>query len=175
MYRPHVSRERRGPRVNGSRGRFLLTCGVIYTLVGASFLPVQHGDIRARHLAWMEVLHVEPGILVGTVWLLCGLVMLVFAFFRRPRDRWGFAAGYSAPTLLVFVFGVGFVYSHNLEALLGGVVYGFFSAMSIIVSGMEGDEERTERLLEEAETASTDHPIPPPPSLPSWEEANRDT
>jgi hypothetical protein len=142
------------PFINGSRGRYLLVSAIIYLLVGASFLPVQHGDLRARFFDWMHAyFNTEPGILIGTLWLVSGLIMLFGAFQRRPHDRWAFAAAYTAPTMLMFCFVLGFWFTRTTEALVGAVVYVFFSLMSLVVSGMEGDEERTERLQHEHEMA----------------------
>jgi hypothetical protein len=140
------------PYMNGSRGRYLLASGLIYLTVGLQFLPVIHGEYRARHFHWMwDLWKLEPGITVGPFWVLSGLMMCVAGFMRRPKDRFGFAAAWAAPFLTTFCYLMGFWFTRDPQAILAIAVYVFFSFMSITVSGMEGDSEREERLQWERE------------------------
>jgi hypothetical protein len=142
------------PYINGSRGRYLLASGIIYLIIGFSFLPARHGEARARFFGWMhELWNLDPGIIIGPIWLIAGLAMVVGGFLRRPRDRWSFAAAWCAPSILTFFYFVGYWYTRDPQSILAIAVYVFFSFMSAIVSGMEGDEERGERLRWEREHA----------------------
>ena len=135
------------PYINGSRGRYLLTSGLIYLMVGLSFIGVTHEDYRARFFGWMwDLWKLEPGITVGPLWVLAGVMMIAGAWRRRPGDRFAFGAAWAAPSILTFFYFVGFWFTRDPQSLLAIVVYVFFSLMSVIVSGMEGDEEREERL-----------------------------
>jgi hypothetical protein len=147
------------PYINGSRGRYLLTSAVIYILMGISFIPMRHGDIRARFFGWMQEFNIEPGVL-GWVWLVSALPVLIGAWLRRPADRWAFAAAYTAPTIMTFAYIVSFWFTRNPQALVGGATFVFFSLMSLIVAGMEGEEEREERVRHAAEKAARRHQAP---------------
>lgn len=140
------------PYINGSRGRYLLASAVIYLLIGFNFLPVRHGETRGRFFGWMyELWNIHPGVIVGPLWIIAGVVMLTGGFLRRPHDKWAFAAAWMAPSVLTFFYFVGFWYTRDPQSILAIVIYVFFSFMSVIVSGMEGDEERNERLRWEQE------------------------
>ena len=135
---PHI------PKVNGRRGVFQLLFSAVYLVIGASFLLLPGSQSRAEALRWLtQLLPLEP---FACLWIAAGVVGVVSAFYCRPKDWVGFFALTLAPAMWGFLFLIGVVFTGApLLGLVSTGVYWLLAAAPMVVSGMQGPNDRDTR------------------------------
>lgn len=132
-------------RINGRRGAFQLLFATIHFIVGASFLLIPAAPSRQAALQYLVDLNI-PLAPFAALWILSGALATVSAFKCRPADWFGFAALVVAPSVwgVLFLAGVVFASAPPL-GVLTAAIYWVFGATSMIVSGMQGQNDRDRR------------------------------
>jgi hypothetical protein len=133
---------RRHLRINGRRGAFQLLFGGVYLIVGASFLTTPNVGTRQASLRWLtEFMPLEP---FAALWVVAGLLGAVSAFRCRPADWFGFAALVFAPAMWGALFFIGGL-AGTPVSFTTAAIYWLFAAAPMIVSGMQGPNDRDRR------------------------------
>jgi len=136
----------RNLRINGRRGAFQLVNAAVYLVVGASFLLTPGAGTRQATLRWLtDYVPLEP---FAALWVIAATLGVVSAFQCRPRDWFGFAALVFAPAVWGALFFIG-ACTGNPAAITSADVYWLFAALSMIVSGMQGERDRDTRKTHE--------------------------
>ncbi|GAA4358381.1 hypothetical protein [Angustibacter luteus] len=121
-------------RVNRRRGAFLLSFGIAYAGIGYSYAVAQSSPGRAVALSFITD-HLSIHWL-GVPWLVAGVVAIVSAFMREPRDRYG----YSFLTFVPLLWGGLYLLAWRLHTAPQGwvtwILYSAIAAAPLIVSGM---------------------------------------
>jgi hypothetical protein len=121
----------------GRRQAFLVLLGVIYVVFGAAnAVPsIQTGDQSPWRLPLSLV---DSFGFWGGLWVVAGVTGIVTAFWPKEHDHIGFAA-LAAWSAAWAVLGVGstLIY-HSDRGWISGLIWGTFSGIVLIVSGMYG-------------------------------------
>lgn len=134
----------RKPRINGRRGAFQILFAGVYLIVGVSFILTPATGLRQASLRWLTTyVPIEP---FAALWILAALLGAVAAFMCRPRDWFGFAALVFAPALWGALFFIGAL-AGTPAAYTSAAVYWLFAAAPMIVSGMQGQNDRDRRKV----------------------------
>jgi len=133
-------------KINGRRGAFQLVSAGVYLIVGLSFLLAPASGSRSTSLRWLtEYVPLEP---FAALWVIAAALAAVAAFRCRPRDWFGFAALVFAPAVWGALFFIG-AFTANPASFTSAAVYWLFAALSMIVSGMQGERDRDLRTTHE--------------------------
>lgn len=129
-------------RLNGRRGAFQFLFGVVYIVVGCSFIFTPQAGARQASLQWVTAfVPLEP---LAALWVVAGVLGLVSAFHARPKDWFGFAALVFAPAFWGSLFFIG-SFVGTPFAFVSAAIYWLFAATPMIVSGMQGERDRDQR------------------------------
>lgn len=132
-------------KLNGRRGALQLLFTALYLVVGCSFITNPSAGTRADALRWLTpYLPVEP---FAALWLAAAAFSAVAAFKSRPADRFGFIALVLAPSIWGALFLIGGL-TGSPAGFTSAVVYGAFAGIVMIVSGMQGDNDRDRRKIQ---------------------------
>lgn len=139
-----ASTDKSPPGVNGRRGAFQLLFSAIYLVIGVSFLLLPGSASRADALAYItDVMPIQP---FACLWVAAAVIGFVSAFLCRPRDWIGFFALVLAPALWGCLFLVGVVFAGApVLGAVSGLIYWVFAAAPMVVSGMQGPNDRDTR------------------------------
>lgn len=122
--------------LDGKRGAFLLVGGLVYTLIGLSYIIVEtHGRVVA--FAWLPVL--SPYML-GWVWLLLGVSVAVFALVSRSHTRlepFAFGALMVCPVPNALIFGAASIIGASRTGWISATLYALIILWVWIVAGWE--------------------------------------
>lgn len=130
-------------RINGRRGAFQIVMGAVYLVVGSSFFFMPAAPSRDATFSWLTQF-VALG-WFAALWILAGLVAVACAFMPRPKDAPGFIALVFAPGIWFGLFIISAIITGSPLAVVSGIVYGTFGAIPLIVSGMDGPQDRDHR------------------------------
>lgn len=110
------------PHLNGSRGEFLLSFGVIYIVIGLNYTFGDPPANLVKAMAWMPDWSTIQT--CGIAWSVSGLIACIFAFTPMPVDRFGFQAiaGWSAAWAIAYFASAVFGYDRGLAGALVFVV-----------------------------------------------------
>jgi hypothetical protein len=132
----------RNLKINGRRGAFQILFAGVYLIVGTSFILTPGAGTRQVSLRWLSAyVPLEP---FAALWILAGILGVVAAFKCRPRDWFGFAALVFAPAVWGAMFFIGGL-AGSPAAFTSAAVYWLFAAAPMIVSGMQGPNDRDNR------------------------------
>lgn len=117
----------------GGRGHFLICFGLIYIVLGQSYLT----SVHPAALDALRGTRFMPLAGWGAVWVAAGVVAVISGLLYSPaKDRWGFLC----LNCLAFWWGLSYGAAWLFDGLHGGwrtaVVYWAFSAAALIMSGM---------------------------------------
>lgn len=117
----------------GGRGNFLVVFGIIYLVLGQSYLTANYPPAldALSGVAFMPVAY------WGGVWIAAGIVAIVSGVVYSPaKDRWGFLA----LSCLSFWWGMSYLFGWLLDDVEGGwrsaIVYGGYAVAALIMAGM---------------------------------------
>lgn len=130
------------PRVNGRRGAFQLVFGLVYVIVGTGYFLRSNTALRDVYFFWMPA---ELLAAFAALWIVAGAVALVSAFLPRPRDAAGYMALVIAPGIWLGLFILASAFTGSPAAIMQSSLYAMFAVAPIIVSGMQGPEDRDHR------------------------------
>lgn len=121
------------PRLNGSRGEFLLSFGVIYLIIGLNYTLGTQPPNLVQAMAWMPDWSSLQ--ICGLAWSISGLIACVFAFAPIPADRFGFMAlaGWSAAWSIAYLVSGVFGYERGFA---GALVFVVLTRAVMLVAGM---------------------------------------
>lgn len=141
-----ASRTKRPPprvALNGRRGAFQLLFSAVYLVIGVSFFLLPGTPGRAAALHWLtEMLPLWP---LAALWIAAGLTGILGAFLCRPKDWVGFFALTLTPAAWGSLFGIGVLLSAPPIGLVSMVTYWLLAAAPMVVSGMQGPNDRDAR------------------------------
>jgi len=122
--------------LNGNRGQFLLSFGVIYLAVGIVYALRPSPTVVAA-MAWMPAVSTVQ--ICGIAWALSGLAAMVFAFTPMPIDRFGFMAlsTWSAAWAISQTLG------HSQRGYVSAMIYCLLARVVMIVAGMRNPVPKT--------------------------------
>ena len=130
--------------INGRRGAFQLLFSGVYLIVGTNFILTPGASARQVSLKWLtQYVPLEP---FAGLWIVAGVLGIVAAFMCRPRDWFGFAALVFAPAVWGAMFFIGALLG-SPTAFVSAAVYWLFAAAPMIVSGMQGANDRDARKV----------------------------
>lgn len=119
----------------GRRGAFLILFGVIYLLLGFSYVATP--ETPAVRVALKLALRVAPLWAYGLMWLVAGAVAVISGVFLSPaRDATGFMCAVIAPTLWAFVYLAAWVDHDTSRAWVSAAVFAAIGGAVSVVSGM---------------------------------------
>ena len=130
------------PRINGRRGAFQLLFGGIFVVVGLNFFATEHQAAAEKYFGWLGPV---PLGWFAALWVVAGVVAIACAFLARPKDAAGFVALVFAPGIWLGLFVTSAIVTGSQAALVQGIIYGGFAAAPLIVSGMQGADDRDQR------------------------------
>ena len=139
-----ASNDKSPPGINGRRGVFQLLFSVVYLVIGTSFLLIPHTPSRLEALRWLiEILPLWP---FASLWLAAGLTGVLSAFLCRPKDWVGFFALTLVPSVWGFLFLIGVLFAGApLLGIVSTAIYWLLAAAMMVVSGMQGPNDRDAR------------------------------
>lgn len=138
-----MSKLKTRPMINGRRGAFQLVYAPVYLVIGLSFVIVPNSASRSAALGWLIELGLLP--FFGALWILAAGAAVAGAFQPRPRDWFSFAALVFAPSVWGCLFVIGVLSGAPAFGLVSAAVYWLFAAGPMIVSGMQGSDDRDRR------------------------------
>lgn len=128
-------------RLNGRRGIFQLLFASVYVVLGASFILSEPTQQRTLALAWVGEL--VP--YLGYVWIVGALAALTGMCKDRGNDSYSFATLTFAPLVFGGFFLVGVLTGAPTSGLVSTAIYWLIGAAVMVVSGMQGDNDRCAR------------------------------
>jgi len=129
-------------KINGRRGAFQLLFAGVYLIVGLSFMLTPGAGTRQNSLRWLTAyVPLEP---FAALWIGAAILGVIAAFKCRPADWFGFAALVFAPAMWGALFFIGGILG-SPAAFTSAAVYWLFAAAPMIVSGMQGPNDRDNR------------------------------
>jgi len=131
--------------VNGRRGSFQFLFAFVYLIIGAALLFTEVTPARQAALGWLGA--AVP--YVGYAWVLAAVLALTAMHRPRGHDSYGFAALTFTPLVFSGLFFVGIVFGAPLSGITSVVVYWLLGAAVMVVSGMQGDNDRCARKTNE--------------------------
>ncbi|UVF61147.1 membrane protein [Arthrobacter phage Aoka] len=130
------------PRINGRRGAFQLVFGLVYLIVGMGYFMTPGTTLRDRYFSWLGPVPLDA---FAALWVAAGAIAIVSAFLPRPRDAAGFMALVFAPGIWFGLFVIAAAVTGSAAAIVQAALYAVFSVAPLIVSGMQGPEDRDHR------------------------------
>jgi hypothetical protein len=131
------------PRLNGRRGAFLLSFGVIYVAIGLNYIIVDPGSAVRAAMAWMPAWSTIQ--VCGLAWCAAGLVAMVSAFARMPRDRFGFIALAAWSTAWAIAWAIAAALGYAPRGYVGALVFATLTVAPMAVSGLPNPVRRGRR------------------------------
>lgn len=117
------------------RAAFLALFGVVYVLIGYSYLNIPARYKPLLHAQFRFALDLAPIEFYGWAWIACGGLAAVGGAWHR-LDGLGFAAGVFMPYLWSTVSFIASIQDGVPRAWVGGVVYLAFGTAMWIISGV---------------------------------------
>ena len=127
--------------INGRRGSFQLLFAFVYLILGWSFLIAAPSAGRQAALGWMGGLVPH----LGYIWLVAAVLALTAVHKARGDDSYSYAALTFAPIVFGGLFLIGIVLGAPITGLISTVTYWLLGAAVMVVSGMQGDNDRCAR------------------------------
>lgn len=131
-------------KLNGRRGAFQVLFAAVYIIIGLSFVLTPGAGTRQDSLRWVTAF--VPLVPLAALWIVAGVLGAVSAFKPRPRDWFGFAALVFAPAFWGSLFFIGAV-TGSPTAYVSAAIYWLFAAAPMVVSGMQGANDRDRRRV----------------------------
>lgn len=134
-------------RVNGARGRFLLTWAIGYIAIGLSYI-ITPTPGRAAAFSWLPIWDTPAQ--WGWIWLAAGIVAIVTAFRQsarevNPTDRWGFTALFVPPIIWTVIYGVAVFTAHSINPLATLSIFAPMAIGMLVASEMENQVDPPRR------------------------------
>ena len=123
----------------GRRGVFLILFGVVYGLLGYSYLqvPVTPAVHRALHVA----LNVAPLSVYAWAWITAGIICAAAGLLSPRRKPVGFAVAMLMPALWAAVFLIAWVNGDMPRGWTSAVVFAALAGAVGVVAGMQDTRE----------------------------------
>lgn len=129
------------PTLNGRRGAFLLSFGVIYVAIGLNYMFIA-ADATIRHaMSWMPAWSTIE--VCGAAWAAAGVVAAVSAFLPMPRDRYGFIALAAWSSAWAIAWGIAAALGYAPRGFVGALVFAVLTVAPMAVSGLPNPVRRT--------------------------------
>jgi hypothetical protein len=137
-----------GPRrfINGRRGTFQLLFAFVYVIIGATLVLAEPTPSRLASLGWLGDL--VP--YVGYIWWIAAAVALTGVHKDRGDDSHSYAALTFTPIVFGGLFLIGLPFGGPLiSGVTSVVIYWLIGFAVMVVSGMQGDNDRCTRTPHE--------------------------
>ena len=130
---------RKAARSIGHRGAFLILFGVVYLLLGYSYLSVQVTPVvkHALHLA----LSIAPLDVYAWAWIISGALCVLAGVLSPRRKPLGFAVAMLMPALWSIVFAAGWVNGDTPRGWTTAIVFAALAGAVGVVAGMQDSGE----------------------------------
>lgn len=120
--------------LNGKRGAVLVLHGLIFFLIGWSYLTAPDIVARTRTFGFIPE-WIDPPLL-GIPWIASGVVSIFFAIdWSWTSDRWGFMAATMMPLFWSLLFLTGWINGYNPLAWISAVLYLGYALIIMVVAG----------------------------------------
>lgn len=130
------------PHLNGNRGQFLASFGIIYLAIGLTYVFVEPGPVLRHSMAWMPEWSSLQ--VCGIAWAAAGLVAMVFAFTPIPVDRFGFMALSAWSAAWSIAWALSWVLGYNPRGFVSVLIFAVLTRAVMIVAGMRNPVARRE-------------------------------
>lgn len=120
----------------GHRGGFLAAWGVVYILIGYSYLAVPPSTLQALRKALRLALNVAPLQVYAWLWIAAGAVGLTAAFVLPGRRAFAFIAAVIMPALWSVVYFAGWADGGVPRGWVQAAIFAALATAVTTVSGM---------------------------------------
>lgn len=122
------------PHLNGNRGQFLFSFGIIYLAIGLAYVLLEPSATVVRAMSWMPSWSSVQ--VCGLAWALSGLVAMVFAFTPIPIDRFGFMALSAWSAAWAIAWAIAQATGNNDRGYISALIFAVLTRAVMIVAGM---------------------------------------